>query len=76
MARSSYIIFFQRLGEVFDVFRSVSCADGTLSADAILRSSLYSHFAESLAGLATIRAYGEEERFQLDNENRINIENR
>ncbi|KAJ3775268.1 ABC transporter [Lentinula raphanica] len=44
--------------------------------DAILRSSLYSHFSESLSGLATIRAYGESERFLLDNERRIDVENR
>lgn len=45
-------------------------------SDAILRSSLYSHFSESLSGLATIRAYGETERFRVDNEKRVNIENR
>ncbi|KAJ3795163.1 ABC transporter [Lentinula aff. detonsa] len=44
--------------------------------DAILRSSLYSHFSESLSGLATIRAYGESDRFLLDNERRIDVENR
>ncbi|KAJ3566148.1 hypothetical protein NP233_g7188 [Leucocoprinus birnbaumii] len=44
--------------------------------DAILRSSLYSHFSESLSGLATIRAYGEVDRFQHDNESRVDIENR
>ncbi|KAG5350812.1 hypothetical protein C0989_009160 [Termitomyces sp. Mn162] len=44
--------------------------------DAVLRSSLYSHFSESLSGLATIRAYGESERFRLDNEARVDIENR
>ena len=44
--------------------------------DAILRSSVYSHFSESLSGLATIRAYGETERFLKDNERRIDIENR
>lgn len=44
--------------------------------DAILRSSLYSHFSESLSGLATIRAYGESERFRKDNEHRVDIENR
>lgn len=45
-------------------------------ADAILRSSLYSHFSESLSGLATIRAYGEQERFLRDNQDRVDIENR
>ncbi|KAJ3876293.1 ABC transporter [Lentinula edodes] len=44
--------------------------------DAILRSSVYSHFSESLSGLATIRAYGESQRFLLDNERRVDVENR
>jgi len=44
--------------------------------DAILRSSLYAHFSESLAGLATIRAYGETDRFRKESEDRANIENR
>ena len=44
--------------------------------DAILRSSLYAHFSESLTGLATIRAYGETERFRKESEDRVNIENR
>jgi len=44
--------------------------------DAILRSSLYAHFSESLSGLATIRAYGETERFRKESEDRVNIENR
>ena len=46
------------------------------SLDAVLRSSLYSHFSESLSGLATIRAYGESDRFRHDNETQIDIENR
>lgn len=44
--------------------------------DAVLRSTLYSHFSESLSGLATIRAYGESERFKSENETRVNVENR
>ncbi|PPQ68225.1 hypothetical protein CVT26_005758 [Gymnopilus dilepis] len=44
--------------------------------DAVLRSSLYSHFSESLSGLATIRAYGESDRFRADNEKRVDVENR
>ncbi|KAJ6570148.1 ABC transporter, partial [Mycena vulgaris] len=44
--------------------------------DAILRSSLYTHFSESLSGLATIRAYGVAERFRLDNERLVDVENR
>ncbi|KAL1740116.1 P-loop containing nucleoside triphosphate hydrolase protein [Schizophyllum fasciatum] len=44
--------------------------------DNLLRSSVYAHFSESLSGLATIRAYGEAERFKDDNEKRVDIENR
>ena len=44
--------------------------------DAILRSSLYSHFSESLSGIATIRAYREEDRFLKENRDRVDIENR
>ena len=44
--------------------------------DVILRSSLYAHFSESLVGLATIRAYGETDRFRKESEERVNIENR
>ena len=44
--------------------------------DAILRSLLYAHFAESLAGLPTIRSYGETSRFLSDNEYYIDLEDR
>jgi hypothetical protein len=44
--------------------------------NAILRSSLYSHFSESLSGIATIRAYGEEDRFLTENRDWVDIENR
>ena len=44
--------------------------------DAILRSSLYSHFSESLSGIATIRAYREEGRFLKENRDWVDIENR
>ncbi|KAL0576170.1 hypothetical protein V5O48_005811 [Marasmius crinis-equi] len=44
--------------------------------DAVLRSSLYSHFSESMSGLTTIRAYGESSRFQSENAFRTNLENR
>ncbi|KAJ7841321.1 ABC transporter [Mycena olivaceomarginata] len=44
--------------------------------DAILRSALYTHFSESLSGLATIRAYGVADRFRSDNERLVDTENR
>lgn len=44
--------------------------------DAILRSLLYAHFAESLSGLPTIRSYGEVHRFLSDNEYYIDLEDR
>ncbi|KIJ46424.1 hypothetical protein M422DRAFT_165131 [Sphaerobolus stellatus SS14] len=47
-----------------------------LKVYAILRSDMYSHFSESLSGLATIRAYGETGRFLSENERRTDIENR
>ncbi|KAG1747124.1 ABC transporter [Suillus paluster] len=44
--------------------------------DALLRSSLYSHFSESLSGLTTIRAYGELDRFRAENIELVDVENR
>ncbi|SPO20406.1 probable YOR1 - ABC transporter [Ustilago trichophora] len=44
--------------------------------DAILRSSLYSHFSETLSGLATIRAYRETDTFIKENQKRMDVENR
>jgi hypothetical protein len=65
----------QRLGNSFHHYDHQD-TQRNLLADAILRSSLYSHFSESLSGLTTIRAYGESKRFQLENEERVDIENR
>ncbi|BEJ03533.1 hypothetical protein CcaverHIS641_0107080 [Cutaneotrichosporon cavernicola] len=44
--------------------------------DSMLRSLLYSHFSESLSGLATIRAYGETDRFVRDNCYYMDLEDR
>ncbi|EHK47570.1 uncharacterized protein TrAtP1_012305 [Trichoderma atroviride] len=39
--------------------------------DSVSRSPIYAHFQESLGGVATIRAYRQIERFQLENEWRV-----
>jgi len=44
--------------------------------EAIQRSPLYSHFNETLTGLATIRAYRAQESFIAANELRMNNNNR
>lgn len=44
--------------------------------DAILRSSLYAHFSESLTGLTVIRAYDEVDTFTKENMKRNDYENR
>lgn len=41
-----------------------------------MRSSVYAHFSESMSGIGTIRAYGEEARFCAENTKRIDVENR
>lgn len=40
------------------------------------RSPLYQQFGETLTGITTIRAYGDEKRFIRDNQNRVNTHNR
>ncbi|BGP17639.1 hypothetical protein JCM10213_001291 [Rhodosporidiobolus nylandii] len=44
--------------------------------DNVLRSALFAWFSESLTGLSTIRAFGEQERFRRENEKAIDLENR
>jgi len=44
--------------------------------DSVQKSPIYQQFGETLAGITTIRAYGEEKRFILDNHKRINTANR
>jgi len=44
--------------------------------DNTLRSFLYAWFSESLTGLSTIRAFGEQERFLKGTEKFVDIENR
>ncbi|PWN53455.1 putative YOR1-ABC transporter [Violaceomyces palustris] len=66
------ILVFYYFGAVF--YRS--SAREVKRLDAILRSSLYSHFSETLSGLATIRAYRETPTFLGENQRRMDIENR
>ncbi|MCJ1388337.1 hypothetical protein MMC18_001183 [Xylographa bjoerkii] len=44
--------------------------------ESIQRSPLYQQFGETLSGIITIRAYGDERRFVRDNFSRINTHNR
>ncbi|KAK6349604.1 hypothetical protein TWF696_005888 [Orbilia brochopaga] len=44
--------------------------------EAVQRSPLYQHFGETLAGITTIRAYGDERRFVRDNLAKIDSHNR
>lgn len=44
--------------------------------DAVTRSPIYQHFGETLVGITTIRAYGYEDRFIHENEQRIDYNNR
>lgn len=44
--------------------------------DSTTRSPVYSHFSESLAGITTIRAYGQVPEFVQDNVRRLNRNNR
>lgn len=44
--------------------------------ESVQKSPIYQQFGETLAGITTIRAYGSEKRFILDNHNAINTANR
>ncbi|KAJ1988194.1 hypothetical protein H4R33_002526 [Dimargaris cristalligena] len=44
--------------------------------DSISRSPLYAHFQETLSGLATVRAYGEQDRFIQANKDLLEANNR
>ncbi|KAJ6602805.1 ABC transporter [Mycena vulgaris] len=59
----------------FSVFYRASARE-LKRLDSVLRSGLYTHFSETLSGLPTIRAYGETARFKVDNEIRVDNENR
>ena len=44
--------------------------------ESVNRSPLYQQFGETLSGMTTIRAYGDERRFVRENMNRINMQHR
>ncbi|KAH3667094.1 hypothetical protein WICMUC_005441 [Wickerhamomyces mucosus] len=44
--------------------------------DSITKSPIHQHFSETLVGVSTIRAYGIERRFLIDNINRIDTNNK
>ncbi|KAJ3053869.1 hypothetical protein HK097_003202 [Rhizophlyctis rosea] len=56
--------------------RYLNCSRELKRLDSVSRSPIYSLFSETLAGCATIRAYGDEERFMIDNRKRIDANHR
>jgi len=44
--------------------------------ESVQRSPLYQQFGETLSGMTTIRAYGDERRFIRENLNKVNVHNR
>ncbi len=44
--------------------------------ESVQRSPLYQQFGETLSGIVTIRAYGDEKRFTRDNQSRVDTHNR
>ena len=42
----------------------------------VTRSPVFSHFAESLAGMDTIRAYGYQDRFAVMSDDRVDYNHR
>ena len=44
--------------------------------ESVQRSPIYQHFGETLSGVVTIRAYGEERRFIRDNQMKVDTHNR
>lgn len=64
------------IGYYFGAMFYCSSARELKRLDAILRSSLYAHFSESLSGLTVIRAYSEVDTFIRENMKRNDYENR
>lgn len=54
----------------------VKSARNLKAIEASQRGPLYHHFNETLNGLTTIRAYGQQRRFIKDNEKKIDMHNR
>ncbi|KAJ3267821.1 hypothetical protein HK104_005600 [Borealophlyctis nickersoniae] len=54
----------------------LSCSRELKRLDSVSRSPIYGLFSETLSGCATIRAFGEEERFSRDNEAMIDANHR
>ncbi|KAF8585441.1 ABC protein [Ramaria rubella] len=69
-------VFFILMGYMYFAAFYRSSSRELKRLDASLRSLLYSHFSESLTGLATIRAYREVPRFLTDNEYYCDLEDR
>ncbi|RUS32865.1 LOW QUALITY PROTEIN: hypothetical protein BC938DRAFT_473988, partial [Jimgerdemannia flammicorona] len=56
--------------------RYIRCSRELKRLDSVTKSPLYSHFGETLIGVATIRAFGEQSRFMAEIYKRIDNNNR
>src|ERR1700749_1711052 len=41
--------------------------------DSVSKSPIYAHFQETLGGISTVRAYGQQQRFNFINESRVDL---
>ncbi|PVU97053.1 hypothetical protein BB561_000790 [Smittium simulii] len=62
-----YFIYIRLQNIYLHVSRDVKRIDSTT------RSPIYQHFQESLGGVSTIRAYGQTKRFEIENECRLDV---
>ncbi|KAJ2887608.1 hypothetical protein IWW38_005102 [Coemansia aciculifera] len=53
--------------------RYLFCSRATRRLESTTGSPIFSHFQESIAGVSTIRAYNQQNRFVMENENRLEL---
>ena len=64
-------VFFVLLGRIY-----IRSSRDLKRLESVQRSPIYQQFGETLSGMITIRAYGDERRFIRENLNKINVHNR